>query len=484
MRRFTTYGPALVVLFVAAFTLFAAPEAIRQMRHAQVTANVELARQRLSDDGNILERISEATSDIARAVKPSVVHIEAFGSERFGAFSSGAGWVYDGQGHIVTNSHVVRGATLINAELHDGHVERAEVIGFDDATDIAVLKIDPGVGLVSAARAPNAPVEPGQRVFAFGSPFGFKHSMTGGIVSGVSRHAFGVVASGGYTSFIQTDAAVNPGNSGGPLVNTSGRVIGMNTAIVTGESSPGSADYRGQSAGIGFAIPVATIESVVDQIIDRGVVLRGYIGIGLGDFQSREDEGDGLLGSAVRVTRVFEGGPAEKAGLRAGDLIVSIDEQRITNSQMLRSLVSATRPEQRLVFGVLRDGKRVELPLIVGAARLLSDGNLRPVDPDEELAEDPQLAMAERANDTLARFGISRIVAVDGGVRIDMVRQRRSRAWEMGFREGQVITEIDGRRIRTLGDFYAALDEADGDAAQAIVEFGDNERSTLMLPLP
>lgn len=481
MRRFTTYGPALVVLVVAAFSLFAAPEAIRQMRHANVAANVELARQSLAGDGNILERISEATSEIGRAVTPSVVHVEAFGSDRFGAFSSGAGWVYDDEGHLVTNAHVVRGAALINAELHDGHVERAELVGLDDATDIAVLRIEPGVGLIPAVRAPDAPVERGQRVFAFGSPFGFKHSMTGGIVSGVGRHAFGVVSSAGYTSFIQTDAAVNPGNSGGPLVNTAGRVIGMNTAIVTGETSPGSADYRGQSAGIGFAIPAATIESVVDQIIERGVVLRGYIGIGLRDVQSREGgDAQGLQGSAVRVTGVFEDGPADRAGLQAGDLITHIDGRRIANSQVLRTLVSATRPKETLRFGILRDGRPMEIPLVIGAAQLFANGDLRPVDPDGELAPDPQMAVAERTSEALARFGISRVVAVDDGVRIDMVRRQRSRAWDQGFREGQVIVEVDGQSVRSLADFYAALDRAEG-SARVVVESGD-DRTSLSIP--
>ncbi|MCA9307728.1 MAG: trypsin-like peptidase domain-containing protein, partial [Phycisphaerales bacterium] len=201
----------------------------------------------------------------------------------------------------------------IEVEFHDGRVREAEVVGLDSATDIAVLKVGNVSGLFPLRRATNEPVHMGDQVFAFGSPFGIKFSMSRGIVSGLGRgdaaHMMGMRR--GYTNFIQTDAAMNPGNSGGPLVDIYGRVIGMNAAIANNaQPDQETAGFSGQSAGIGFAIPLETVESVVDQIIESKLVLRGYLGVLIGDTSAEYAESIGLNRRGVVVTGVPDDQPA------------------------------------------------------------------------------------------------------------------------------------------------------------------------------
>ena len=243
MKAITTYGPGLVVLGAVAAVLVGAPAIIRNSNEAHTDANVQLASQRLNQT-DVLALINQAQRDVATVVEPSVVHVstETTSNRRRlveSYASSGSGWIWDEDGHIVTNAHVVDGADRIQVQLHDGEVRSATLVGLDLHTDIAVLSVSTG-RLQASLRGDSDNIRQGDQVFAFGSPFDFRFSMSRGIVSGLGRSAG--LADIDYENFIQTDAAINPGNSGGPLTDIRGEVIGMNTAIATG---------RGNSVGGG-----------------------------------------------------------------------------------------------------------------------------------------------------------------------------------------------------------------------------------------
>ena len=335
VRRFglaAGWIPAMIVMLLGLFILVLGPGLVRQMVHEREREVVLEASDRLAE-GNVLELINQASRDIARKVEPSVVHVSTSGSlgQRGFFTSSGSGWVYDAQGHVITNAHVVASARDIEIQFQNGERRAARFIGSDVRSDIAVLRVDP-VRMHPAERSIEIP-EQGELVYAFGSPFDFRFSMSSGIVSGLGRSAG--LAALDTENFIQVDAAVNPGNSGGPLCDVRGRVIGMNTAIATGRSS--QIGEEGQFAGIALAIPTRMIELIVDQIIAGGEVVKGYLGVqmisiappptpapnGLNSRLRRIY--DSFEGVGVLVTEVPSDGPAAKAGVRSGDVILSID---------------------------------------------------------------------------------------------------------------------------------------------------------------
>ena len=387
MRKFQSIAPSLVVLTAAVLVLILGPVAVQRMHSARTAAIVTLAQQRLDED-DILDRINTATRAIAETVEPSVVYIEATVHGAGGRFarSTGSGWIYSDKGFIVTNAHVVTRMESISVQFSDGRLRRAQVIGADLSTDVAVIKVSAS-GLIAARRATKLPIFQGDRVFAFGSPFGFKFSMSEGIVSGLGRHASaGAGAVNAYTNYIQTDAAINPGNSGGPLVDTKGRVIGMNTAIVTSpeRSINGASEVTGLSGGIGFAIPLETIESVADQLIKHGEVLKGYLGVALADPEElsaeRRQELGLTEGFGVLVTGVQPGLPAAAAGVQPDDFIIKIDGEDTPTSPVLRAEISNRTPGEFVTVTVLRDGKERDLRIKLGAARFIaSTGQLVPV---------------------------------------------------------------------------------------------------------
>lgn len=357
MRRFFTYGPGLLVLLAVTVALVAAPAAVRRVQFARISANVHEARTQLAES-TLLDRLNNEVASVADAVLPSVVHLDVrfipsdSNGVRRPSFTSGSGWIWNDEGYVVTNAHVVRDARRVDAELYDGRVLRARVIGTDPQTDVAVVKIDPGVGVVPMSRATGAPLRVGEQVFAFGSPFSIKFSMSHGVVSGLGRSEAASFLNmiGGYTNFIQTDAAMNPGNSGGPLVDVNGQIVGMNAAIANNIRDNDGPELQGQSAGIGFAIPLDTVESVVEQLIDEenDIVLRGYLGINLSRWgMDAQTAGRlGYAGPGVLVAATPAGQPAAKGGLDRGDIITEIDGHAVPSDDVLRSLISVRVPGQ------------------------------------------------------------------------------------------------------------------------------------------
>jgi putative serine protease PepD len=263
--------------------------------------------------------------------------------------AEGSGFVYDANGDIVTNAHVVDGASSIRVRFQDGKVVKATLVGKDESSDIAVIKIasDAGVDLHPLPLGTSSTVVPGQTVVAIGSPFGLAETMTAGIVSAVSRT---ITAPNNYSisGAIQTDAAINHGNSGGPLLDTSGKVIGVNAQIESNSND---------NAGVGFAIPIDAIKKVADTVIGGGTVQHAYLGVSIGDTST--DTG-------AQVSRVVSGSPAAKAGLQAGDVITAIDGKPISTADDLTALVNTYKPGDTAKLTVTRNGSTKTLTIDFG----------------------------------------------------------------------------------------------------------------------
>lgn len=472
MRKFASVAPAVVVLLTVLGAVLLVPGVVHRYTHAQLRAQIDLARTTLAQD-DILRSIDRATSAIAEIVEPSVVHIETSFDLTNGAqssLSSGAGWVYDAQGHIVTNAHVVQSARRVSVEFSDGRVVGGRVLGLDPYTDIAVIQIDPDTLVFPAHRATQRLPRIGERIYAFGSPFGFKFSMSEGIVSGLGREAAGSNIIGGYTNYIQTDAAVNPGNSGGPIVNTDAHVIGMNVAIATARSIGQAPEESGSdSAGISFAIPLGTIEPIVNQIIGHGEVKRGYLGIRFNGERTvrvspAQHEGGELSG--IEVTEIEPEGPSEQAGLEVGDVIVGIEGSPVINAESLSSLISSSRPGETIEVGVVRGDQLIRVPVTLGKMK------------DEVLAR-----------------RILQPIMIQLGMLLEENRENRvyvENLWpglpgaEAGFQRGDIIERINGKEYSDYFGFFVLLaDEGilTGSEVEFIVRTRDDESRRLRLRL-
>ncbi|NOU01701.1 MAG: Do family serine endopeptidase [Gallionella sp.] len=269
--------------------------------------------------------------------------------------SLGSGVIVSSEGYILTNHHVVEAADQIEVALADGRKAKAHVIGSDPETDLAVIKIDlPGsLPAITFGNPENAQV--GDIVLAIGNPFGVGETVTMGIVSALKRDHLGLNA---FESFIQTDAAINPGNSGGALVDSNGNLIGINSAIY----SP-----NGGSLGIGFAIPANTAKSTMEQIILHGSVTRGWIGLGVQELTPELVESFQLGATkGVLITEVIRNSPAEKAGIKVGDVLISIDDKAIESWRVMLNTISGFPPDKNVHLKLLRDGKSISLQAVIG----------------------------------------------------------------------------------------------------------------------
>ncbi len=266
----------------------------------------------------------------------------------------GSGFIVSTDGQIVTNNHVVEGADKVTVKLSDGRSFEAKVVGSDPMTDIAVLKIEADVDLPAVNFGSSDAMRVGDEVVAMGNPFGLGGTVTTGIVSAMSRN----INSGPYDDFIQTDAAINQGNSGGPLFNNAGEVIGVNTAIL----SPG-----GGSVGIGFAVPSDLVQTIVADLADDGIITRGWLGV---QIRPMTDEVAQVLGydtpKGAVIEAVADDSPAHKAGLEKGDIILSFNGTEITEMRDLTRAVAETSPDATADVVVLRKGKEMTRPVTIG----------------------------------------------------------------------------------------------------------------------
>jgi Do/DeqQ family serine protease len=266
----------------------------------------------------------------------------------------GSGVIIDAQGHILTNLHVIKGADEITVRFHNKKEVTGKIVGTDPRTDLAVIRIPAGDGVVAAKLGDSDRIEVGEWAIAIGSPFGLEQTVTVGVVSAMGRSEVGIVPN---ENFIQTDASINPGNSGGPLLNARGEVIGINTAILS----------SGQ--GIGFAIPINTAQRVASALISRGRVVRGWVGVALEPLS--EDLAKSLgapPGKGVIVKRVLPGGPAEKAGLQPNDVILRFGEAAVEDLQHFQRLVLDAPVDRSVALRVLRQGKEIAVSVTVAEA--------------------------------------------------------------------------------------------------------------------
>jgi serine protease Do len=356
----------------------------------------------------------------------------------------GTGFVVDKAGYILTNHHVVDRASKIVVRLDDKSEHQAKVVGSDSETDLAVIKIDVGRDLPVARMGNSDPVKTGDWVLAIGSPFGFDHTVTAGIISAKGREGVGQQ----FQSFLQTDAAINPGNSGGPLVNMAGEVIGINTAIISNTQ---------QFAGLGFALPSNTAVQIYNQLIDTGKVTRGSIGVGykadpalLRAFGLKPDAG-------VVVERVEPGGPASKAGIRVGDIITAIDGKPITSSTSLLDIVANARVGSSVQIKVIREGNEMTIPLTIEDRTLVFPELARGGNPDDGAPGEGATARVGIRVQPITRDMVNqlRLDSADGVI-ISSV-EPGSVAQEAGLSRGWIISGmvINGARqnIRNLDEF-------------------------------
>lgn len=369
---------------------------------------------------------------------------------------AGSGFIIDPAGYIVTNDHVVRGSSKIRVKMQDGTEFDAKLIGRDPLTDLAVLKVDAGRTLPHVAFSDAKAPKVGDWVVTIGNPFGLGHTVTAGIVSAHHRS----IGQGPYDDFIQIDAAINKGNSGGPAFNIDGTVIGVNTAIF----SP-----TGGSVGIGFAIPAAAAKRVVTELQEKGKVARGWLGVHIQSVTQDLAESLGLgKPRGAMVSKVEVGGPAAKAGLSRGDVIVEVDGKAVKNARELPRMVAHVPAGRSVSLGIVRKGKRLDLTTIIGA---------RPGAPEvASLPAEKQHLMGMQLSqlDPAARrqFGIPE--GVDGVAVVAVAAG--SRAAEKGIAPGDVIVEVANQSVATPDDVRRRIERAKQHTRKAVL-FLVNRRS-------
>ena len=394
-----------------------------------------------------------------------------FGGEQFGlpapgqppmfkGRAMGSGFFISSDGYVVTNHHVVKRAEKIWVKTHDGKRFRARLLGSDPKTDLALLKVDAkGKSFPFVEFAEGEP-RVGEWVVAVGNPFGFGGTVTAGIISAKSR----VIGAGPYDDFLQIDAPINKGNSGGPTFNMKGKVVGVNTAIF----SP-----TGGSVGIGFAIPAKVAKEIITELKEKGKVVRGWLGVQIQQVDKEMAEGLGLDEPyGAIVVKVTDDSPAMKAGLKVGDVILELNGKRVKNPRDLAMRVAAIDPGQQAKFLILRDGKKQDIEVTIG--KMPSDKELaRAFGKGEEGVSPAELGLKLRA-------------AEDGkGVMIAGV-DPASKAAEKGLRAGDVILEVAGEEVNSPADFSRAVAKARKKGRKAVlllVKDRTGEQRFVALPL-
>jgi serine protease Do len=352
----------------------------------------------------------------------------------------GSGFIIDADGYIVTNHHVVEGSKSIEVQLSDGRSFQPKVIGSDPETDLALLKID-ATGLPMIPLGSSSALKVAEPVMAIGNPYGFDHTVTVGIVSGMGRF----IGQGRFDDFIQTDAAINPGNSGGPLINTKGEAIGINSAIRTSS---------GGFQGIGFAIPVDLAKPILGQLRATGKVTRGWLGVSIQPLTQELAKSFGITGTqGALVASVSEDSPAAKAGFKPGDVIVTFDGKTVEGPRMLPAMVANTSVGRPVPVVVLRDGKRETVMVTVGSLADSREARAAVGDkPEVHASEKLGLSLQELTPELAKQLGVQN----DKGVVVTEVKPD-SPAAQAGLAPGDVIREVNRMPVRELQDVERGL---------------------------
>ncbi len=356
---------------------------------------------------------------------------------------SGSGVIISNQGHIVTNNHVIANADVLEVTLHDNRTFKATVIGTDPTTDLAVLQIEEkGLPYLTLTNSDLAKV--GEWVLAVGNPFNLNSTVTAGIISAKARNIGIIGDSTSIESFIQTDAAVNPGNSGGALVNLNGELVGINTAI----ASP-----TGSYSGYSFAIPSNIVNKVVEDLITYGVVQRGWLGVTIQNVTSQSvRENDLKVNAGAYVAGLAEKSGAKVAGVKEGDVIVQVDGRDITTTSTLIGYVGSKRPGDKVNLKVNRDGKELDFDVTLknreGKTEIVTK-------PKDELLSTLGVELEELDTKTLKRL------AIESGVKVKALRPGKIKRYTE-MREGFIITKIDGKAVKSASDVIKILENKEG----------------------
>lgn len=470
LRDYRFYLPGMIVLLAAIFYLFtvadkalaAGPEAMADLAEKWSPAVVNISTSQIIEGGG------DQTGPLLEFPPGSPLEdfFEDFlernqGGQPRKVRSLGSGFVIDEIGIIVTNNHVIAEADEITVKFTDGTELEAVVIGKDPKMDIAILRVEPASALVAVKLGDSQDLRVGDWVMAIGNPFGLGGTVTAGIVSARNRD----INAGPYDNFIQTDASINRGNSGGPLFNMNGEVVGINSAII----SP-----NGGSIGIGFAIPISLAEPVIVQLREFGETRRGWLGVRI--QKVTEEIADSLdleIQEGALVAGVAPDGPAAEAGLATGDVIVRFDGKRVPEMRDLPRIVADTGIGKTVDVVVIRDGKHKTFPVTIGR---LEEGEVQAMVPDNELAPLPAttdilgLELAALTDELRKRYGLAPDTQ---GVLILKV-DPASYAAEKRLRRGDVILEVSQHEVFKPEDVVARVDEARDEGRKAVLLFVAN----------
>ncbi|MFN6130192.1 MAG: Do family serine endopeptidase [Planctomycetota bacterium] len=497
--NFSRNGTKLMALLVigavpVGYWLYSQPSTVPSPAYAEQLQESNRARLNLDPDSLAhADALSRVFREVSKSVKPSVVSIksmverprmqrglrglppefEQFFGDRFGLPQDeegdadvpggkvqaglGSGVIVRSDGYILTNNHVVEGAAELEVYLSDETKYIAKVVGTDPRTDLAVLRIDAS-GLVAAPIGDSSRVEVGDWAIAIGSPFGLAQTVTAGIISATKRTDQGITP---YDDFIQTDAAINPGNSGGPLLNLRGEIIGINTAI---------ASRGGGYNGICFAVPSNTASRVLGDLISSGKVSRGFIGVRPASLTPALAKQLALPESqrGALVEQVTKGMPAEKAGIRVGDIIVAIDGVEIKTDSAMRRTIGEIKPGTTVSVKVLRDGRTTEIPVTVSALdeQALATSERQSMENMQRLG----IAVDQVPAELSRRYGLRE---GEGVVVTGLARRSRF----TGINVGDVILSVNGTKINSADEFLEVLGEVrQGQPMTLVVRDAESER--------
>ncbi len=487
-------GLSLTLVGVLCLTL----SAILYLNHRGFTDFALASGQGLDGpDISALENLNKAYERIAETITPAIVSIQStqvlnvrqspfFGDPFFRQFfgnmfpqfqvpqkqierALGSGVIVSSAGYILTNNHVVRNATSIDVQLHDKRKFNAKIIGRDPDTDLALLKID-ATNLPTAPLGDSSQLHVGDTVMAFGNPFGLDYTMTNGIVSALGRSGVAIEGPQNVVNFIQTDAAINPGNSGGALVNVQGQVIGINTAIVSGNAGPGG---EGSFIGIGFAIPINVAKHVMTDLIKTGKVERGFLGVTIGDmtpafakmFHAPDTKG-------ALVQDVEPDGPAAKAGIKPGDIIRNINGHPVQNATDLTQVVTGINPGQVATLGILRNGQPMTLRVTLGERpnNLGESASIQggPAAPSKGTLRG--VTVQNLTPDIRQQLGLPDSVS---GVVVTSVDPDSPAGITGGLSQGDVIASINRQPVHNVQDFNRLAAQATGQTLLRVIHQGE-----------
>ena len=489
-------GGVMVPSLLDTVAPLAARPTLTAAANAGTKAEAAKAEEPLPPISPEVDRLSAAFREVAKRAKPAVVAITTsqtvtapsspygdlgddflrrfFGGEpqgprgkaptrKFQRQGLGSGVIVDPAGYVLTNNHVVEEAQEISVHLADGREFKAKVVGTDPPTDVAVIKIKadnlPVVQLGDSDKA-----EVGDWVLAIGSPFGLEETVTAGIISATGRSNVGITD---YEQFLQTDAAINPGNSGGPLVSMRGQVIGINTAIASGS---------GGYAGVGFAVPINLAREVMKRIRETGHVTRGWLGVGIQRLTPEMAESMKLKADqGVLVSQVMEGGPAEKAGLKAGDVILEFAGKPVKTPSELQNTVAWAEPGTKADVVIVRGGKRQTLKVTI-ETRPAQPESLAAAPGAPAILKDLGIEVSNITPEAAQQFGYKPgqgvlITAVEAG----------GLGSAAGLRAGMLIIQVAGHKVTTVAELREAMAKADvAKGIPLLVRAGDRQMFVLL----